>query len=548
LHGPFVFDDYPSIRDNPLIRDLANYLASWTGYRGMPNRFLAYLTFALNYRLGGLEVVGYHAFNLGVHLACALLVYAFVVLTFRTPRVRGSSLAPCTHAVAFAASALFVTHPIQTQAVTYVVQRITTLATLFYILSIVLYARWRLLRETQPRRGAASAAPYVLALLSAVAAMKTKEIAFTLPFAIVLYELVFFERQGPRLRFLAPFLATCLIIPVTVLNLNGHGGGVLAGAGASTRAESELPRLDYLITETAVVARYLRLLVLPVGQNFHYDFPIYRSFLAPRVLSSLAVLVALLAGAAWLYRRSAARGARTIDPAGRIVSFGVAWFFLAHLVESSLIPIDDVINEHRVYLPSIGLFAGVASGGALLLRRVPRSDTARLTALAAVLLATVLAVTTLRRNEVWSNDVSLWADTVSKSPTKLKPLGHLAVALAAAGRPEEGVLALRRAVTLEPRNAIARLQLGAALAALGRTAEAEPELREAIRLDPKRPEPVFNLALLLSRTGRPEEAKEWFRRFLEIAPSSYAGLRQIATAYAGPQTAAQAGAEVEAHK
>jgi hypothetical protein len=530
FHGPFVFDDRQNIRDNTVIRDLSNYLASWAGYRWMPQRFVAYLTFALNYRLGALEVAGYHAFNVGIHLLCALLVYALVVLTFRTPRLEASSLAPWSRAVAFAASALFVTHPVQTQAVTYIVQRITSLATLFYVLSVVLYAWWRLSLEAQarPKR---RAAVYTLALLSTIAAMKTKEIAFTLPFVIVLYELAFFEGRRSRLLRLAPFLATALVIPATLLDLHGSGGAVLAETGARTRADSTLPRLDYLRTEIAVIGTYLRLLVLPVGQNFDYEYPIYRSFLTPRVLSSLALIASLLAAGIWLHRRSTMGGERrSIDPAARLVSFGIGWFFITLLVESSVIPIDDVINEHRVYLPSIGLFGGIATGGALLLKRVPRADPARITALAALLLAILLAVATLRRNAVWGSDVSLWADTAAKSPNKVRVLGNLAVALAAAGYPAEGVLPLRRAVNLEPRNAIARLQLGAALAALGRTAEAEPELRESIRLDPKRPEPLFNLGLLLSRTGRAPEAKQWFQRFLEIAPPSYVGMRQVAEA------------------
>jgi Flp pilus assembly protein TadD len=185
-----------------------------------------------------------------------------------------------------------------------------------------------------------------------------------------------------------------------------------------------------------------------------------------------------------------------------------------------------------VYLPSVGFFAAVAAGGALLLRRIPRTRPARLVALAALLVAIVLAVATLQRNAVWASDVSLWADSALKSPNKVRPLGNLAAALDAAGYHEEGVGVLRRAATLEPRNAIIRGQLGAALASLGRTGEAELEIREAIQLDPSRPEPVFNLGLLLSRTGRAAEGQAWFRRFLEIAPPSYVNERRIAAAAA----------------
>jgi tetratricopeptide (TPR) repeat protein len=433
--------------------------------------------------------------------------------------------------IAFAASALFVAHPLQTQAVTYVVQRIASLATLLYAVALLLYARWRVAQEAQEWGRAQRAVTYALALVAAVAAMKTKEIAFTLPFAVVLYELCFFGPRARRALQLVPFLATALVIPATRLDVHAPAAVFLSDAAAHTRVETALPRLDYLKTEITVVAEYLRLLVLPVGQNLDHDFPVQRSFLAPPVLVSLAVLLALLAGAVWLYRRSAPRDARPLDPAARLVSFGIFWFFLTLLVESSVIPIDDVINEHRVYLPSIGFFAAVASAGALLLRRVRGAAPGRLVALTALLLAIVLAVATLRRNAVWGSEVALWTDAAIKSPNKVRPLNQLAAALASAGYPEQGVLTLRRAVALEPRNAIVRGQLGAALASLRRTSEAEVELREAIRLDPARPEHVFNLALLLSRAGRAEEAKTWFRRFLEIAPASATGMRRFAAGY-----------------
>jgi tetratricopeptide (TPR) repeat protein len=530
FHGPFVFDDRQYIRDNPLIRDLERLVGDPSWYRAQPNRFLAFVSFALNYRIGGLEVFGFHVVNVAVHLLCAACVYALVALTFRTPRLARSSLAPWSRSIAFAASVLFVAHPLQTQAVTYLVQRITSLATLLYVVAVLLYARWRVAGEAGEWGPARRWATYALALVAAVAAMKTKEIAFTLPFAIVLYELCFFGPRPRRMLALVPFLATSLVIPATLLDLHA-GAGVVADVAARTRVETALPRLDYLRTEIAVVAEYLRLLVLPVGQNLDHDFPVERSFLSPRVLASLAILLALVAAAAWLHRRTGPRDARPLDPAARLVSFGIGWFFLTLLVESSVIPIDDVINEHRVYLPSIGFFAAAAGGGALLLSRVRGAAPGRLVALTALLLALVLAVATLGRNAVWGSEVSLWADAAMKSPNKVRPLNNLAPALAQAGLPEEGVLVLRRAVALEPTNAIVRGQLGAALASLRRTADAEVEMREAIRLDPARSEHVFNLALLLSRTGRVEEARTWFRRYLEIAPASAVDMRRFASGF-----------------
>lgn len=529
---PFVFDDRQNIRDNPLVRDLGRLL-TLDGYRALPHRYLAYVTFALDHRRGGLDPFHFHLVNVVVHLLCAAAVYALVAVTFRTPRLERSALAPWRREIAFAAAVLFVAHPLQTQAVTYVVQRVTSLATLLYALAILLYARWRLARETRDWSRARGATIYGLALVAALAAMKTKEIAFTLPFAILLYERCFF---GPRWTIaVVPFLATALVIPAALVDLQTPGA-IVSSVAERTRVETALPRLDYLRTQIAVVAEYLRLIVLPVGQNLDHDFPVQRSFLAPRVLASGAVLVALLLAAAWLHRRAEPRDGRpALDPAARLVAFGIAWFFLALLVESSVVPIDDVMNEHRVYLPSIGLFAAAAAGLALLARRARGSNPGRIVALTAALAGVVLAAATLRRNAVWASDVSLWADAAVKSPRKVRPLNNLAAALELAGFRDEGILALRRAVTLAPQDALVRGQLAAALASRGRTEEAEVEMREAVRLDPNRPEHVFNLALLLTKTGRRDEAKTWFRRFLEIAPASpepWAGMRRYARHFA----------------
>jgi tetratricopeptide (TPR) repeat protein len=530
FQSAFVFDDIKHVRDNPLIRDLHNYLGSLAGYRVLPTRFVGYLTFAVNYRLGGTAVGGYHAFNVAVHVLNALLVYALVVTTFRAPRVARSALAPHAPAIAFAAAALFVAHPLQTQAVTYVVQRLTSLAALFYLAAVVLYARWRLATPGASR--ARRAVPYALALLAAVLAMRTKEIAFTLPFAIVLYELSFFEPAPRRWSALAPFLATAAIIPLTLLDLGRPAGQLLSEATAATRVQTGMGRLEYLTTQAAVVVTYLFLLLLPVGQNLDHDYPLYPSPLAPEVLSAAAVLLSLAAFGVWLHRRAAASGPRALDPAGRLAAYGIAWWFLALAVESSVIPIVDVIYEHRAYLPSVGFFVAVALAIAAAARRRPGASVSRTTVAVGAALALLLVFATRARNEVWKDEISVWTDAAEKSPGKARPHLNLGTALAEAGRHREAVAPLRRAAELDPGLAPARAQLGAALAALGRTVEAEPELRGALRLRPDDPEALFNLATLLWSTGAREESRGLYGRFLEVAPASYDAARGVAAARA----------------
>lgn len=523
--GRFVFDDLQHVRDELRLRDLGRVL-SWDGYLFFRHRFVGYLTFAVNYALGELDVTGYHLFNVAIHAVNAALVYWLVLLAFRTPRLRGSALAGGAQAVAFFAAALFATHPLQTQAVTYVVQRFTSLATLFYVLAVVLFLAWRLRRADGARAAWPGWLLYAGVLAALLLATKTKEIAFTAPLALALCELTFFEPLPWRRRlFLAPLVATLAIIPLTVVTEVAPRFGAVAGA---TRVQTAVSRLDYLLTQAPVVARYLGLLAWPVGQNVDHDVRVAHAVTEPRVLAALLLLATLAVVAGVLYRATSPRRARPLDPGARLVAFGVAWFFLALAVESSLIPIADVMVEHRVYLPSVGAFIAAGALLALAARRIRPVAAPRVVAVTAVVLAVVLMGATFQRNLVWKGEIALWSDAATKSPLKARAHMNLGTALVAAGRTAEGAAELRRAAELEPGSPYARAQLGAALIALGRPAEAEPELREAIRLQPRDPEALFNLAMLVRQSGRPDEAKPLFRRFLEVAPPELSRARRLA--------------------
>jgi tetratricopeptide (TPR) repeat protein len=518
LQGAFVYDDFHTIRDNPSIRSLGAVFADG-GWRFV--RVLGLLSFALNFRLGGLSVVGYHATNVAIHLASALLVYALVALTFRSPRVAGSRLVPLRRAIGFVAAALFVTHPVQTQAVAYLTQRYTSLATFFCLASLVPYAAWRLGRESDRPGGARQGALLSLAILADVAAMFTKEISFALPFGILLYEALFF--RGPwrrRAWYLAPFALTLPIVPLNHL---------LRPLGPpSPDQPAPLGQADYLITQVAVVGDYLRLLVLPVGQALDHAFPVYRSLLSPRVLLSAAIIALLSAAAVLPLLADRGRRSWSPDPAARLVSFGIAWFFLGLAPQSTLVPNPDVLMEHRVYLPSIGAAVAVATVLGLIATRARGAHPARVVLLTGLGLSLVLATATMTRNEVWRSELSLWRDSASKSPSTSRSHANLGTLLMRAGETEAGLAELRQAVALAPDWAWPRAQLGAALLQAGRLSESEAELRRSLAGNPDDLEACFNLGALLARTGRQEEARPLLRRFLDLAPASYAGARRTA--------------------
>jgi len=549
---PFLFDDKSSITENPVIRNLGAFLDG-AGYLYNSRRFVGYLSVAMNYRLGGLEVVGYHIFNLSVHLFSACLVYALVRLTLRTPFFGGSGPAsgapeaeclterhpegasPLTphDLVPLFAALLFVAHPVQTQAVTYIIQRLASLATMFYLLSLVLYVRARLCTVLAGPRLTASRLPvrvacFLGAFLSAALAMKTKEIAFTLPLVVLLYECFFFGMPTrKRVLGVLPILLTLLVIPLSLVQADRPIGQLLSDVAEKTRLQTDMPRPDYLYTQFRVIVTYLRLLIFPVKQNVDYDYPIQHSFFTAPVLLSFLLLVALLGLALYLFFRSrpvlrSEEGPTDIGqapgamPQARLVSFGILWFFLTLSVESSLIPIVDVIFEHRLYLPSVGVCIGAGVLFSSLIRKYPGNSSR--TAVAACVL--LLAATTWGRNTVWKDRLTLWTDVVSKSPGKARPHLNLGSELMRLGRMDEAVNEFKSAVRFKPDYAEAYYNLGVAFNKMDRPDEAIEQFGIALRLDPDDAEALNNLAISFGMKGLIDYAISYFEAALRLKPES----------------------------
>ncbi|MBE0577687.1 MAG: tetratricopeptide repeat protein [Desulfuromonadales bacterium] len=511
---PFVLDDLESINRNEVIRDLGNYIPGGPGYDFLFRRWFGYFTFALNYYFSGLDVTGYHLFNLTVHICTALLVYAFVRLTFRTPFLVDSKVAQQAAVTALLAALFFVAHPVQTQAVTYTVQRLTSLCTLFYLLALVLYVAARLRSEVprqESERGRQTSGGWHIPLLlagsvvSAVLAMFTKEIAFTLPLAALLYEVCFFHGAWQRRGILLlPVLLTVSLIPILVLSDES-----LPTTGGLPQTEADIPRLDYLFTQFRVLVTYLRLLVLPVNQNLDYDYPVFSSFFTPPVFLSFVVLAALLGFAIHLsgFRIKSAGNAPLARPELRLIAFGIFWFFLTLAVESSFIPIADVIFEHRLYLPSIGVAVAMATAIILAREKTISFYGGKMPMIAAAMIIIALTLATWQRNKVWQNEVSLWGDVARKSPQKHRPWFNLGTHLMTdSGQPEEAIPALLHAVARDPGHAESWHNLGSSYLMSARPREAIMPLRTAVRLKPDMADAAVNLAVALIHNGNPLEA------------------------------------------
>lgn len=424
LQGAFIFDDWACIAENPLIRNFSYFLhlgnlQEYAAGQGIAfssidivNSFIlrpvTYLTFAINYKLHGMDFTGYNLFNDLFHVAATMLAYLFTHLLVRRLRLfTGKDESSC--AIPFLVALLFACHPIQTQAVSYTVQRFTSIAACCYLLALSAYL---LSRQSASRN--ATPLWYLLALTTAVAGMLSKENVFTLPIMITVVEfLCFKESLRKRFFLLLPFLATMLIIPLNIMGLSGQTTGIHDSLQLVNFDRT--PHLTYIITEFRVVTTYLRLLVLPVNQQLDYDYPLYSSFLDPAVMASMFFLLILASIGAY----SLFIGRKTGRSWLLLSGFGILWFFVTLSVESGLVPIDDVIFEHRLYLPSAGIFIAATAVSSRLfygIRNNPRRRMLGVSLTVAVIMA--LSLATVRRNALWSDTISFMEDNAAKSPQK----------------------------------------------------------------------------------------------------------------------------------
>ena len=519
---PFQFDDLPNIRANLIIKDFKYFVEPSRAktlllYSALKSRFVGYLTFALNYKLHGLTVAGYHIFNLAIHVMSALLLYWLVVLTCRTPAMKPSQNGhqQVAHCIALFSALLFVAHPIQTEAVTYIVQRLASLATLFYLLSLTSYIQSRL-SLSKARRFTF----YAVSLLSAILAMKTKEIAFTLPIMITLYEFLFFEGQiKRRIRSLIPLLLTMVIIPFTLIGMGKPVGELISDVSEATRVQTAMSRWDYLFTQFRVIVTYIRLLLFPVGQNLDYDYPLYHSFFSPPVFLSFLVLAAILSFGMYLFRY------RKLVPHTRLISFGILWFFVALSVESSFIPIEDVIYEHRMYLPSVGMFIAVMTS--LFLAK----DRGKIIIPSCMVIVIMLASASYARNIVWQSEVALYRDVVRGSPHKARGHNNLGYAYLEQNRLYEAVHEFLTALKLNPEYAMAHDNLGMAYGKQNRLDEATHEFLTALKLNPDLAEAHNNLGTVYLNLGRFDEAVHEFVATLKLNPDLAEAHNNLGIAY-----------------
>lgn len=533
FYSPFMFDDWAHIEANPHIQITS---LSWdalveAGFDSpLKNRPVSYITLALNYYFDGFALPGYHLVNILIHLVAGIFLYMLLRTTLSLQTYwHKSGDGPW---LPFAAVLVWIVHPLHVQSVTYIIQRMNSLAAMFFILSLLLYVKGRL-----AERGPRQIFLFLGSVFAGVLSLGSKENAATLPFIILLYEWFFLQDLSFTWlrRKVLPILGVGIFLAVIAL--------LFLGAHPIERILSAYGIRDFtpfqrVLTEFRIVVFYISLLILPnpARLNIEHDFPISLSLLnPPATFLSLAALLGIFALAVALSRRE------------RILAFTILWFLGNLVIESSVIGLE-LIFEHRTYLPSmLAVLALVMVCDRVLTKKW-------LKVFVTILVVSLFSAWTYQRNLVWQDEVTLRRDAVAKSPAKPRAHAILANALErnheyvesekyykitlslqprnadeihynlgnvlmAQGKLDEAVEHFREAVVLSPNVAVMRLNLAYALALRGSNREAVAELQELIRLHPEEPRAHNNLGTLLMKQGRFKEAMFHFREALRLMPS-----------------------------
>ncbi len=526
LDGEFVFDDEYTVLHNPHIKSLWPPREAFAAPVNSPlrDRPVVSLTFSVSYALSGMNVAGWRSANLLVHIASALLLFGLIRRTLADDRIP-PELRKASPGIAAAVALLWTVHPLQTSAVTYVTQRCESLAGFFYL--AVLYCA---IRSASSRRPAGWIAA---AIVASILGMGTKAVMVTVPVAVLIYDRLFLSGSFKELWKKRGALYSGLVL---------SWGLLFYLVAVTPYPDIKTHRWwEYALTQPAVILHYLRLVFYPRPLVLDYGWQpaLAAARIIPALLPVSAVFAATVIG---LFRR-------------RPWSFLGAWFFLILAPTSSVLPLEDLAFEHRMYLPLAAvILAAAALFWKALVRFLPGREKGRLVLAgsATLVLAVVLGLLTVGRNRDYRSSERIWRANLAARPGNPRAynfLGNslsrsrrpaeaervfraglevdhtyspahynLALLLQGQGRLEEAARHYRTAVRHRPEFAESLNNLGVVLLELGRTEEGLEAWKESIRIEPGDPAPYFNLAKALAELGRIEEARIFLAGVLELRP------------------------------
>lgn len=487
LNAPFVFDDVPGVVENTSLAAPSSWLRPPpdTSLSGRP---IANATFGLNRLWSGEQVWSYHLVNIAIHGTAVLVLFGLVKRTLQLPRLRdsfGVSALP----IAFATALIWAVHPLQTESVTYVVQRVESLAGCFFLLTLYCFAR------SQESERATRWLTW--SVICCALGMATKETVAVAPIITILYDWVFVGRNfreiwSQRKHYYAGLSASWLLLAWLVIEAQGRAGTAGFHTGVSVWA--------YLCTQCAAIPHYLRLVLWPSPLIFDYGTRTING-LSEVWLQALRLFAALSVTIWGIWRK---------HPIG----FLGAWFFATLAPSSSFVPVaSQTMAEHRMYLALAAPIAAFVLGLRLMMRR-PLPWWAGVFGC-----ALVLSRVTYHRNMDYRGAEALWRDTATKRPENPRAFDGLAFALVEEGRWQEAIAACDAAMQADPTyRGDLPMHRGRALLGLGRPADARIEFEQMLQMQPKEPELHNYLGMAFAAAGNWTEAVNHYETAIRLRP------------------------------
>ncbi len=499
LTAPFVYDDHELLLNSPLIKSLTAPFQNW---QMAGPKLLSFWTFAVNYRIDGKHTFGFHVVNVVVHSFNAWFLYLLVRLVYKTPRFKNTLSSPDN--LAFCAAIIFLCHPLQTQAVSYIWQRTELLNAFFYFLTLLCYLQGRL------NRGKGY---FILAALFFICGFYSKGMIVSFPLlALVLEDALFDVPRSRRVFFRCTGAGT-----IVILLLFWHQAGI-----NEFRSHLLLFLMNITVTmispahcytQLDVVVRYVFLTLFPFWQNLDHAAPLVETFWNPRVLLATGFILFVFSAGFYFWKRN------------RLIAVGIFWFFIA-LLPSSLLGGRDPMVEHRLYFSLAG-FSLVAASVAMILFAHKE-----IYGWIAVFFVTVLSLLTFSRNHLWQSPRLLFEDTVRKSPHLARPALMLGTVYLMEDRYDDAAKMFARVIKIDPQSPESYNNLGLIFLRTRRSMEAEEMFEKAIAVKANFTPAYINLGYFALGIGDDDRAEELFKRALTLGKkdSALVGLANIALA------------------
>ncbi len=507
LQSPFQFDGVPHIQKNKILSGMDEFYKAYD-FNNYENRVVSSFTLAINNHLGNKDTFGFHLTNLQIHLWVCILIYIvarILLISFPNDDIKRKYNLPLLAAILFSA------HPVFTQTVSYLVNRAALLSSFFYLLSFYsfIYALQAYFSKQKTRlKSIKYLSLFGASLVLMYLGLASKLIAISLPVILLLFYifiryqtnlgLISFIKREKKLLFiiLTPLIAVLLhraLFTVGIFNL-------------ADEATFNINRLDYFLTQIKLlVFYYLKLLIFPFNQNIDPTVNLLKSTFEAKFLIGTTFLCVLL---------------YSLQKLQSAIIFGILWFLISLSPESTFVPLTDIVMEHRLYLPCIGL--AIALSATLINRK---------TLILLILLIPIFSIITLNRNLDWTSEYALWKDSAKKSPKKARPHLNLGRSLSLMGKNLEAIPHYQRTIKLKQDYFEAYHNLGVSFSLTDQCQNSFDPLKKALELHPGQIETMLTLSKCHKTLKNYKKTAEYLHRATEQAPDKDYIARELGSIY-----------------